>query len=424
MSHDESIDHNTCSSSKCVDVKDNDKFKLTCSDCKRSVHYKCTKLPVYHIQQLLDVIKTRKGNKFKCVNCVDIDKELYEHMKERQDENESTPQGDNPNNLRNIRNLRNMNNELLQEVKEKEKLIESFEERQAIDEIRIASLKEEVEIFKNKVKSEKDSQNKLRDLLLIQKEELNELTRKFAEVGNPDFDTLMKLEETLAKKLDKLEKTLIVSIKDQIQQNNIQVEHDIKQLVTESKTYADTLKIVAENTVEGSYKEPMDIRGIVREAKNEEIAEENEKKRRSCNIVLHGVTESEKKEDIKTEDVRYVRKFIETVDNTATFKTIFRIGNSQQSGPEQSKKRPIMVVMTSETEKEKIMGKLNKLKNKEEFSGVSVTEDYTIAERELIREFNQTAKNKNSVEDPNYVWKVRGNPKNGLTLMKFRKRNQ
>ena len=44
-----------------------------------------------------------------------------------------------------------------------------------------------------------------------------------------------------------------------------------------------------------------------------------------------------------------------------------------------------MVVMTSETEKEKIMGKLNKLKNKEEFSGVSVTEDYTIAERELIR---------------------------------------
>ena len=83
-----------------------------------------------------------------------------------------------------------------------------------------------------------------------------------------------------------------------------------------------------------------------------------------------------------------------------------------------------MVVMTSETEKEKIMGKLNKLKNKEEFSGVSVTEDYTIAERELIREFNQTAKNKNSVEDPNYVWKVRGNPKNGLTLMKFRKRNQ
>ena len=56
-------------------------------------------------------------------------------------------------------------------------------------------------------------------------------------------------------------------------QNNIQVEHDIKQLVTESKTYADTLKIVAENTVEGSYKEPMDIRSIVREAKNEEIAQ-------------------------------------------------------------------------------------------------------------------------------------------------------
>ena len=36
------------------------------------------------------------------------------------------------------------------------------------------------------------------------------------------------------------------------------------------------------------------------------------------------------------------------------------------------------------------------MKDNDDYEGISVTEDYTVAERELIREFNEKAKDRNS----------------------------
>ena len=85
--------------------------------------------------------------------------------------------------------------------------------------------------------------------------------------------------------------------------------------------------------------------------------------------------------------------------------------------------RKITVVINSEAEKNQIIENLKELKGQESFRGISITDDYTLAQRQMIKEFSQMAKENNNKEpqhSPN-VWRVRGSPKNSLRLKKFTK---
>ena len=58
------------------------------------------------------------------------------------------------------------------------------------------------------------------------------------------------------------------------------------------------------------------------------------------------------------------------------------------------------------------------------YIGISVREDYTYSERALIKNFIEQAKAKNleeNAKNSNIVWRVRGTPKNGLSLKWFTK---
>ena len=101
-----------------------------------------------------------------------------------------------------------------------------------------------------------------------------------------------------------------------------------------------------------------------------------------------------------------------------TFKSVHRIGR-----PHPEKKRPILVVTNTDGDKEKIMQNLSNLKDKADFKGISVTEDYTPAERQMLTDWREKAKAKNNDEEPNskFIWRVRGTPKNGLMLKRFLK---
>ena len=71
--------------------------------------------------------------------------------------------------------------------------------------------------------------------------------------------------------------------------------------------------------------------------------------------------------------------------------------------------------MNATQEVETVMANLLHLKgSSNEFGKISVTEDYT----EIIKRYVGEAKEK-TVEDPNYIYKIRGTPKNGLRLAKF-----
>ena len=70
------------------------------------------------------------------------------------------------------------------------------------------------------------------------------------------------------------------------------------------------------------------------------------------------------------------------------------------------------------------MSNLRRLKGKEEFNGISVKPDFTIAERDQLRQYSERVKQLNAKElaDPEHIWRITGTPKNGLIVRKFRKR--
>ena len=76
----------------------------------------------------------------------------------------------------------------------------------------------------------------------------------------------------------------------------------------------------------------------------------------------------------------------------------------------EDKIRPIKIVFASEEEKEKVLSNLSNLKGKQMYKGISVKEDHTPNERQLIRDFSKQAKEENSKlpEDSKYVMRVRG----------------
>ena len=106
----------------------------------------------------------------------------------------------------------------------------------------------------------------------------------------------------------------------------------------------------------------------------------------------------------------------------AQCKSLYRLGKKNAAG--EPSKRPIKVIMNSEKEKELVMANLKNLKDKEKYKRVSITDDYTIKERNMVQEFVKKAKAANENEEPNsgFEWKVRGSPKNGMSIKRLKKR--
>ena len=78
------------------------------------------------------------------------------------------------------------------------------------------------------------------------------------------------------------------------------------------------------------------------------------------------------------------------------------------------------VAFKTEEEKRKLFSNMKAMKGVDKCKGISISDDYTIAKRQMIKEWAEKAKNKNQEEpaDSSFIWRVRGNPKSGLTLRK------
>ena len=78
--------------------------------------------------------------------------------------------------------------------------------------------------------------------------------------------------------------------------------------------------------------------------------------------------------------------------------------------------------MKSPDDKDKVLSNLRKLKGtEEEFGKISVTSVYTKTERDQIKALLEKAKAQ-SEKSMNCIYKVRGTPKNGLSIVSFPRR--
>ena len=186
-------------------------------------------------------------------------------------------------------------------------------------------------------------------------------------------------------------------------------ETKFNNVIDQNKSYADSIK----NNLEAS-----NLETIIKTTKNDELNQEKERERRSANVIVYGINEvSGNQSDPKEYDKNFINSFLDTIGITTRPKQIIRLGK-----PNENNKRPVKLVMNNSADKDNIMARLVNLKNAEEtYRSLSVRDDHTTEERELIKEWVKKAEEKNKQENTEQ-WKVRGSPKNGLRLVKITKR--
>ena len=145
-------------------------------------------------------------------------------------------------------------------------------------------------------------------------------------------------------------------------------------------------------------------------AKVEEVAEERKSKLCATNIILHGITEEK-------DEKKWVEELQKDLEIEIDSQYIGQIGFKKEF-----KLRPVKIYLKKIEDKQTIFHNLKKLNNyKEKYEGISITDDYTSAERNVIDEsWAEKAKEKNQQEnlDCEFIWKVRGNPKKGTLHLK------
>ena len=216
---------------------------------------------------------------------------------------------------------------------------------------------------------------------------------------------------------------LVSTLTDLFDKKVLQIETKLEKLIeskladTKSKNNSATKSDDTESYAAKVLEVPKEIRKVIEEAKNDEKVEENEIARRAKNFVIHGAEEFGRNEDkVKENDKQYVSDVFKKLGVAAKPVSIIRLGR-----PNESEKRPLKIVMRTDDEKKKVMSSLGRLKGTaEEFGKISITDDHTAAEREQIKKFSMMAKEKSS-KSTDKVFKVRGDPKNGLRLVSFAK---
>ena len=229
----------------------------------------------------------------------------------------------------------------------------------------------------------------------------------------------MKITEQLEKTIEEKLTRGIQSLKADLEKI-ISKRYEVQEKPTSSNTeqVLDYSKAIQKTGYQQTATE--NFRDIARMAKLEELEEENQKRLRQNNIVIHGKKENET--NTSGSDEEFVNALLkELCVGAVKAKFMVRIGKI-----ENGKARPLKVTFHNENDKVKVLDNLKQLKGKSEFGGISIKEDFTISERNLVKEYVQKAneKNQNEPVDSEYVWRVRGSPKNRLFLKKVKKENK
>lgn len=428
------INNSKCTLNNCV-INDEDQ-KLQCGTCTRRVHLSCTLLPPYQLQRFLTFGKSYCV--YICANCVEVPLNLQKIVpRDSQDvfQEKYEQELDRTTNLRKEiislqEKIKNQDGELMQlkatlqsmtgtdimSQKQKKRKINK-------DIINDDTTIESVEKTNREIENLKKQNETLNERLDEREQALDDALQQLADATDHDFsfdDTmdnnvlLDKIENSIQNRFNTMQVNLINIIDKKLQTNSKDTCNKILSYASTVTKTTNTLS--ADPNSKKEVRSPLptstaeDFRSIMMSTRNEELAEEREKKERCCNIIIHGIEESK-------DDEVFVKHLLQKVDEYAIPKNITRIGRSE------NKRKPMKVVMRNEADKNSIMNNLRRLKGIVEYRGISITEDYTLSERNMIREYAEKAKERNQLEpeESQYIWRLRGTPKNGLVLKRFMK---
>ena len=473
-----------CTQSICHE--DNDVNMFQCNSCKRMVHYRCTSLPLYQIQHFLTKkyrnvyvcstctpIPDYLNNIFPKPPELTQDNVVHDLKKVIADKQKEVDVLAETNRLLNAKivelsnavakiekvnnNQGRTNNNLKSEIDKLTKQLMDTNQHLSEKATKIYVLENNEHtlqsILEEREETLQETQNKLH-VIEQQTQSDEEKDREMIQLKDK-INRLENNEFTLNNRL-KAQGKVISNMKKKREHSLTDTTNDIivseKQLtgdVIDSKLEAFSVAILAKVTdvmekkfetlntknqqtaQEGTTKppnawstvasQPRDMKAIMRDARNDEKLEESEKQKRARNIIIHGAEEvGESPEVVKKEDEGYIKEILAKIGVEATPATIMRLGEAKKEN--ETRHRPIKIVMKSKEDKDKVMKNLGRLKGTERYFGkISVKDDYTSNEREQIRMLTQQA-TKQTEESLDRTYKVRGDSKNGWHIMSFPKK--
>ena len=184
--------------------------------------------------------------------------------------------------------LTNIQNQLREELSKQVELSKNGREE-------LTRLQTEITEYENSLNLSKENEAQLKNAIVNQQKELKDQEETLTEAGNPDFDAITKLEDTMKTKLDQIGTSLTEFLLKELHENNKEIEEKMNIVMAQNRTYAESVQ----NTQPSGNGETVfnpktntDFRSIMIETRNEELAEESEKKLCSPNLILHGVNEA------------------------------------------------------------------------------------------------------------------------------------
>ena len=142
-----------------------------------------------------------------------------------------------------------------------------------------------------------------------------------------------------------------------------------------------------------------------------------------CNIMVYdlGENENETKEEQRVGDKKYVEDVFKLrMKLNIDIVKVERIGARSEEKFKSEIWRPLKVTLKSEEEKRKFIASSYKLAP----CDFKISEDFSIRERKIIKEWHEKARKKTMIEeDERSVWKVRGSPRTKLYIKKFHAKN-
>ena len=279
--------------------------------------------------------------------------------------------------------------------------------------------KGQVHNLNQKIKTLDEHQKSLRSLLEERENSLHEAEAKLVsleQIGDSPSNGEINVEQLINSRFDKIIKHLDDIIEKKLGANVLSNQASTSASTSgETKTLYSAVVGVQPSTATSN------AAASLITSRNAEIIEKQEQEKRVNNMIIYGISEQRVDDNISIQDhdTEFMSNFLEAIDANVTPKQIIRLGKETTG-----RNRPLKVTMKCQEDKTAVMTSLNKLKNADEsLRSISVRDDYTIEERQLIKTIAEEAKRKNEAENVTH-WKVRGTPKNGLRVVKVPTRTQ
>ena len=92
------------------------------------------------------------------------------------------------------------------------------------------------------MKTSEDNEAKLKSIIANQQRELTDQQSKFEEVGSPDYESFVKLEQLMKNKLEQVGIAIKESLIKEVNDNSKKLESKLNQVIDDNKSFVDAVK--------------------------------------------------------------------------------------------------------------------------------------------------------------------------------------